>query len=256
MALCDRLEAARAGREAVRDRLTAATLTRLTAPGTDAEALPAEVGTALASGNATTRSTFPTHARFALQTLPTLTTRPDQIKTLRQTILNLAVRGKLVAQDPTDEPVKPVGIEIIAKKRGQMLETIEEPYDLPQGWAWRAIDTISDQVTDGEHSTPPRISEHEIPLVTAKNVREGFMDYGQTDWVGAETARKAWMRCRPQVGDLLLVCVGATTGRLTVLREQRDMVLVRSVALIRPSVDVDAEYLERAIRSPMGQGSV
>jgi type I restriction enzyme, S subunit len=82
MALCDRLEAARAGREAVRDRLTAATLTCLTAPETDAEA-------------------FAIHARFALQTLPTLTTRPDQIKTLRQTILNLAVRGKLVEPDLT-----------------------------------------------------------------------------------------------------------------------------------------------------------
>ena len=77
MALCDQLEQARAGREAVRDRLTTASLARLTAPDTDAE-------------------TYPAHARFALQSLPSLTTRPDQIKTLRQTILNLAVRGKLV----------------------------------------------------------------------------------------------------------------------------------------------------------------
>ena len=80
MALCDQLEQARAGREAVRDRLTIASLARLTAPDTDAE-------------------TFQSHARFALQSLPTLTTRPDQIKTLRQTILNLAVRGKLVKKD-------------------------------------------------------------------------------------------------------------------------------------------------------------
>ena len=43
-------------------------------------------------------------ARFALDALPALTTRPDQIKQLRQTILNLAVRGKLVPQDPNDEP--------------------------------------------------------------------------------------------------------------------------------------------------------
>lgn len=85
MALCDQLEQARAGREAVRDRLTTSSLARLTGPDTDAE-------------------TFQSHARFALQSLPTFTTRPDQIKTLRQTILNLAVRGKLVAQDAADEP--------------------------------------------------------------------------------------------------------------------------------------------------------
>ena len=62
MALCDQLEAARTAREATRDRLTTASLARLTAPDTDAE-------------------TFRSHARFALDALPALTTRPDQIKT-------------------------------------------------------------------------------------------------------------------------------------------------------------------------------
>jgi type I restriction enzyme, S subunit len=79
--LCDRLEAAR---EARRDRLTAASLARLDAPNSD----PA---------------TFTGHARFALDNVAALTTRPDQIKQLCQTILNLAVRGKLVPQDSRDE---------------------------------------------------------------------------------------------------------------------------------------------------------
>jgi type I restriction enzyme S subunit len=74
MALCDRLEAARGTREAVRDRLAAASLARLNMPDPE---------------------TFRADARFALDALPTLITRPDQIKQLRQTILNLAVRGKL-----------------------------------------------------------------------------------------------------------------------------------------------------------------
>ena len=130
MALCDRLQAARAGRAAVRDLLTAATWARLTAPETDAE-------------------TFPTHARFALQTLPTLTTRSNQIKTLRQTILNLAVRGKLVEQDPTDEPaaelLKRIAKEVAVKRKGMglrpqdTLPSVDEndtPFELPVGWAW------------------------------------------------------------------------------------------------------------------------
>jgi type I restriction enzyme, S subunit len=74
MALCDRLEAARAARETARDRLAAASLSRLNAPDPE---------------------TFQADARFALNAVPALTTRPDQIKALRQTILNLAVRGKL-----------------------------------------------------------------------------------------------------------------------------------------------------------------
>jgi type I restriction enzyme, S subunit len=78
MGLCDRLEAARASREATRDRLAAASLARLNAPDPE---------------------TFHANARFALDALPALTTRPDQIKALRQSIFNLAVRGKLVPHD-------------------------------------------------------------------------------------------------------------------------------------------------------------
>ncbi len=83
MALCDRLEERHRTREASRDRLTTATLSRLTAADTDEQ-------------------NFRDHARFALDTLPALTARPDQIKTLRQTILDLAVRGKLVEQDAAE----------------------------------------------------------------------------------------------------------------------------------------------------------
>ena len=85
MALCDRLEEARTVREDTRDRLTKASLARLSAPGTDVPA-------------------FRSHARFAVDALPALTARADQVKHLRQTILSLAVRGKLVGHDPADEP--------------------------------------------------------------------------------------------------------------------------------------------------------
>ncbi|MGO8738429.1 restriction endonuclease subunit S [Rhodoblastus sp.] len=83
MALCDRLEAARGTRETKRDAFAAASLARLNAPDPE---------------------TFADDARFALDALPALTARLDQIKQIRQTILNLAVRGKLVPQDANDEP--------------------------------------------------------------------------------------------------------------------------------------------------------
>ncbi len=86
MALCDRLEAAQTKREQRRDRLVAASLNRINQPAPSAE------------GEAATA--FREHARFHLDHLPRLTTRPEHIKSLRQTILNLAVRGRLVPQDP------------------------------------------------------------------------------------------------------------------------------------------------------------
>ena len=128
MGLCDRLEAARAGREAARDRLAAASLARLNAPDPE---------------------TFQADARFALDALPALTTRPDQIKHLRQTILNLAVRGKLVPQDPNDEPASEL-LKRIAKDEGaarqgeksrrakgepDRLQPTIGHADLPSGWA-------------------------------------------------------------------------------------------------------------------------
>ena len=128
MGLCDRLEAARAGRERSRDRLAAASLARLNAP--DPEAFQAD-------------------ARFVLNALPALTTRPDQIKRLRQTILNLAVRGKLVQQDPNDEPASELLKRIAAEKarlikegkakRQDALPEIDlnqAPFELPVGWTW------------------------------------------------------------------------------------------------------------------------
>ncbi len=125
MALCDQLEAARAEREASRDRLAVASLARLNSPDPE---------------------TFEEDARFALNALPALTTRPDQIKALRQTILNLAVRGKLVPQDPNDEPASEL-LKRIAKEKARLdrkertkreprTQTEEaEPTRLPKGWA-------------------------------------------------------------------------------------------------------------------------
>ena len=101
MALCDRLEAARQTREATRDKLTAASLARLNAPDPE---------------------TFQADARFALDALPALTARPDQIKQLRQTILNLAVRGKLVPQDPSDEPA----LELAKRLRQAQIEAYSQ----------------------------------------------------------------------------------------------------------------------------------
>ena len=130
------------------------------------------------------------------------------------------------------------------------------PYQVPESWKWRSVADVAELVTDGEHATPARITERQVPLVSAKNVRDGVIDYANTDWVSFDTAEKAWRRCRPATGDILLVCVGATTGRLSILREAKDMVLVRSVALIRPSVGMHADYLAVVLRSPMCQDEI
>jgi type I restriction enzyme S subunit len=128
MALCDQLEAARNERETRRDRLVASSLNRISTAAAE-EAKDA--------------------ARFHLDQLPRLTTRIEHIKQLRQTILNLAVRGRLVPQDPNDEPASELLKRIHAENVRLMKEGIQKkeaalpkidleqaPFDLPAGWEW------------------------------------------------------------------------------------------------------------------------
>lgn len=129
MALCDRLETAQAERESRRDRLAAASLNRLNNGG-DADA-------------------FREHARFHFRHLGRLTTRPEHIQQLRQTIVNLAVRGKLVPQDPKDEPASELLKRIQAEKSRSVnagkikpqrslpaSEDAQGPFRLPTNWRW------------------------------------------------------------------------------------------------------------------------
>jgi type I restriction enzyme, S subunit len=213
MALCDRLEAARAGREAVRDRLTAATLARLTAPEAGAETFPT--------------LPFQTLARFALQTLPTLTTRPDQIKTLRQTILNLAVRGKLVAQDPTDEPAA-----INAKNLEPCLGF------LPQSWRYvRLVHLLREETRNGYARKPDEAADG-IPIlrISAGTVRgDGIVAEEQFKLIsGIDQATRNQYGLRS--GDLLACRFNGNksfVGRLTLFKDYLGMSPIYPDKLIR-----------------------
>ena len=135
MALCDQLEEARTAREHTRDRLIKASFARLSAPDTNGE-------------------TFRSHARFAVDALPALTARADQVKHLRQTILDLAVRGELVEQDPADEPASKQISRIFkarsavkghpgSRERGLRAQVKIKPEQLPTGWTLVRLDDVA-----------------------------------------------------------------------------------------------------------------
>lgn len=95
-----------------------------------------------------------------------LFTTEDSIEQLKQTILQLAVMGKLVPQDPNDEPASELLKKIAAEKQNLIKEgkikkqkTLppiteeEKPFELPRGWAWERLLNFS---IVGTGSTPPR----------------------------------------------------------------------------------------------------
>lgn len=185
MGLCDRLEVARAGREAVRDRLAAASLARLNAPDPE---------------------TFQEDARFALDTLPALTRRPDQIKRLRQTILNLAVRGKLVPQDLNDEPASEL-LKRIAKEKGRTRHSVvtishdDELYLLPETWKWAALDQLIVSGPQNGVSPKPTNREDAPKAITLTATTSGSFNPSYFKHVEANIPRNSefWLKD----GDLL-----------------------------------------------------
>lgn len=189
---------------------------------------------------------------------------PEQLK---KSILQYAIQGKLVTQDANDESAEVLYTKIQAEKQKLIKEgkikkdkplppitDDEVPFEIPSTWKWVRLKDICSQITDGEHTTPKRVVKSAVPLLTAKNIRSGFITYDNVDYVDENTAKKCWERCNPQIGDILMTCVGYI-GRMSILKEQKSFVIVRSVALIR-SIEVYVEYLKYALEAPYTQSQM
>ena len=200
MALCDQLEAARAQREATRDRLGAASLARLNAPDPD---------------------TFRADARFALDALPALTTRPDQIKQLRQTILNLAVRGKLSPDGVWQREPRPLS----------MVASLQNGYAFKSEW----------------------FAAQGTRLLRNVNVGHGNIDWANQACLPSERALE-YDRFRLRAGDLVLsldrpfIATGTKVARVTAA--DLPALLLQRVGRFVLSNDITPQYLYLWINSP------
>lgn len=197
----------------------------------------------------------------------TLFTTEASVDALKQTILQLAVMGKLVPQDPNDEPASEL-LKRIAQEKAQLVKEgkikkqkplppisdEEKPFELPEGWEWCRLNDISSKITDGDHKTPPRIAEG-YKLLSAKNIRDGYLDYNNCDYISAIDYEKSRERCLPEKGDLLIVSVGGTIGRSSLIKDCSYFALVRSVAIIKPLL-IEPEYLKLAMDSKLLQSMI
>lgn len=197
----------------------------------------------------------------------TLFTTEASIEALKQTILQLAVMGKLVPQDPSDEPASEL-LKRIAQEKAQLVKDgkikkqkplpsisdEEKPFELPNGWEWSRLDHVASKITDGDHKTPPRIAEG-YKLLSAKNIRDGFLDYENCDYISESSYIKSRERCLPEKGDLLIVSVGGTIGRSSLITGDSEFALVRSVAIIKPLI-IEPDFLKIAMDSQLLQSMI
>ena len=88
--------------------------------------------------------------------------------------------------------------------------------------------------TYGEHQTPRRISNFQgYYLLSARNIRDGFISLEDVDYVDADEYEKLFSHCNPKKGDILISCSGSV-GRCAVVNDDNDYVMVRSAAMISP----------------------
>jgi type I restriction enzyme S subunit len=103
---------------------------------------------------------------------------------------------------------------------------------IPEDWDYVSLKAISTQITDGDHLTPNRAHDGYY-LLSARNVRDGFLDLSHVDFVGEPEFKRMSNRCSPQPGDLLISCSGHGLGRVAIIPKGLQCVLVRSAALVK-----------------------
>jgi len=236
MTLCDGLEDKLEEREEMRDRFTVATLAHLHAPDP---------------------SRFRNDARFALDAWPALTARADQIRNLRQTILNLAVNGKLVAQTPTDEPAFDLLKRIEKEKQSITASDIVDlggSYDvnlrLPTGWTWVRLEQISDIGTG----------------LTPSKARLDYYKGGTVPWINSAATngdpilsaehfvtRKAVNECRLKIypkGSLVVALYGQGKTRGQVAELGLDATVNQACAVVKwlPSFSELSRFVKLALK--------
>ena len=184
-------------------------------------------------------------------------------KALREKILDLAIRGKLVPQDPNDEPAS-VLLERIRKQKQQMVkegklkakdiknDTIifkgddnlhyeqfqdgtvnciedEIPFEIPTTWCWSRLSSALD-VRDGTHDTPSYVTDG-VPLITSKNLNYGKIDYTNVKYISKDDALRINERSGVDVGDILFAMIG-TIGNPSIITDNK-LISIKNVALFK-----------------------
>lgn len=160
----------------------------------------------------------------------TLFTTEASIDALKQTILQLAVMGKLVPQDPNDEPASEL-LKRIAQEKAQLVKDgkikkqkplppisdEEKPFELPEGWEWSLFEDVVDiqsGITKGRNLANRKLIS--IPYLRVANVQRGYLDLSEVKEIDIPEEEKD--KYHVIKGDLLITEGGDwdTVGRTTV----------------------------------------
>ena len=142
-------------------------------------------------------------------------------KQIRQTILDLAIRGELVPQDPTDEPAS-VLLERIRAEKEQLIkdkklkrdkkdnEPIDEvPFELPEGWEWCRLGEIGNNIQYGLSNPSSTFGKYKILRIT--DIQNNSVSWDTVPFVDIEEDEVNSFLLKK--GDILFARTGATVGK-------------------------------------------
>jgi type I restriction enzyme S subunit len=218
MAFCDRFEDKQRERENRRDRLATASHFHL--------------------NNAVSAADRRKQATFYLNNFSQLTITSQQISGLRQTILDLAVHGRLVHR--SDKSVE------------QHNRTAVIPSDpsFPEHWSMQPLTKVAAAIVDCPHSTPKWTMTGKI-CVRTNQFRAGHLNLSDVRFVSEFTYLERIQRLEPAEDDILYSREGGILGIACRVPPDTQLCLGQRMMLIRAGSAIDAAFLEMVLNSPL-----
>lgn len=237
MALCDDLEARQAKKRETAVRLNRAALDALTT----------------AEGPEEVAASF----RRIAENFEALIHTPESVSGLRNLVLALASRGRLVSQQNSDEPatvlLDEIAIEassLAIKKSPRSAIVNNVPFALPASWQWVHLESVFRVITDGDHQAPPKATTG-IPFLTIGNMSGGTLDFADSRFVSPEYYANLSEVRTPRRGDILYTVVGATYGRPVPVETEREFCVQRHVAILKPWHRTNVRYFHHILKSEL-----
>lgn len=188
-----------------------------------------------------------------------LFTTEQSIEVLKQTVLQLAVMGKLVPQDPNDEPAS-VLLEKIAEEKEQLVKDKvikkekplpaitdeEKPFELPQGWTFcRLIDLVT-ILGDGLHGTPKYTENGEYYFINGNNLNNGNIEIKPHT---KKVSQDEYLRYKkPLCKSSVLVSINGTLGNVGFYNDE-PVVLGKSACYFNLTNNTSKKYIKRLLES-------
>ena len=219
MAICDQWEATQKERELHRDALRSVSLHRLTAED----------------------GSEPADVRFFLGKPRRLITKPEHVAAVRETILDLAVRGRLVPQDPADEHVSP---------SAEALPT-GGPYPLPPSWQWRPVAQVG---TARLGKMLDKAKNRGTPRRYLRNVNVRWFGFDLSDVKTMPFEDSELHKFELTAGDIL-VCEGGEPGRAAVWDGSAEsMYFQKALHRVRVFHWMNAHFVVMVLRASASDG--